>query len=211
MPLARLPQVSLFHGSCLTHENWRLDCHQFEELRNAAGHTCQLCGFIGKGLVVDHDHALGSDAIRGVLCIRCNGSYIRRIDSGEYPIDPKTHAYLAKPWHLVREGRTLDHEPVVHVSVNDLTEADRQELERLHPDRRMSIFDCQVRAARPTFEHEGIAGCVAAADLRPVLRLLRMAHIWRRPDLNIAELGPHVPGGHAVAYLNSPTRIRSAS
>jgi hypothetical protein len=28
--------------------------------------------------------------------------------------------------------------------------------------------------------------------------MIRMAPIWRRPDIDIAQCGPRVPGGHAV-------------
>lgn len=203
MAFARLRDLHPLHGSCVTHEiGWRLNCAEFEQLREAAGWVCQLCGNIGRGLVTDHDYAVGKHAIRGTLCVRCNGNYMDRVDSGEYPIDPVTLTYIQNPWHLARRGLTLAHNPVVRVAVDDLTARDRAELDRLnlYPG---SPFTSAVRDRQPNFEHAGLAACVAAGDLRPVMRLIRMAHIWKRFDIDIAALGTDVPGGHAADLLKA--------
>ncbi len=201
MPLARLATVHPLHGSCLTHESWHLDCHQHEQLRSRADWRCEICRQVGKGLVTDHDYAVGRFAIRGTLCKRCNNTFISRVDSGEYPIDPVSLRYIQNPWHLARDGRMLDYDPIVHVSVDQLSVHDQQTIADLHPRREMGIFTSNIRDCQPQFEHPGVAACVAAGDIRPVLRLIRMALIWRRPDIDIAECGAHVPGGHAAERL----------
>lgn len=199
-------QLTVFHGACSTHEkSFRLTCDEMEDVRAHSGYACGICGNYGAGFVIDHDHAISPHAVRGTLCKRCNTNYMSRIDNGLYPICDRTFAYISNPWYLARRGKTLGHNPRVSVSVDELSTRDRAEVDRILA-RAVYRYDGQFRdhAARemnPHFEHPGLAACIAHRDLRPVLRLLRMASDWQRPDLDISTLGPDVPGGHAIAFL----------
>lgn len=202
MAFARLTDRHPLHGACITHESaWRIDCAELENLRSSAGWACQICGRTpGSGLVTDHDHTVGKYAIRGTLCMGCNGNYMGWIDSGRCPIEPVALAYISNPWYLASKGMRLAYNPMVSVRVCDLSETDRAELDRLHRPG-TSIFISWIQDRQPKFEHEAIAACVAVGDLRSVARLIRMVHIWKLPDLDITEVGPHVPGGCGAPHL----------
>ena len=83
------------------HRAYGLTCEEFEALLDRADRKCERCGVqpepIGRivriaGLFVDHNHTTG--AIRGMLCTRCN-AHMRRVDSGERPVDEATARYLS--------------------------------------------------------------------------------------------------------------------
>jgi hypothetical protein len=64
------------HDRC-THRNYLLTCSQYEALLNRAAGRCEICGLLasenpGGKLYIDHDHALGAWAVRGLLCQLCN-------------------------------------------------------------------------------------------------------------------------------------------
>lgn len=163
-------QISLFHGSCSTHAQYELSCAGLEQLRIDHGDRCRLCGRATKHMNIDHDHLRGWGAVRGLLCARCNGTCMRRVDDGDWPITAEVREYLISPWHL--SGERLPYEPQVSVSVAELSQSDRSELYRLHQVPRTS---CSVGKERPAFEHQGVAAGLANRDLRPVLRLLWMS------------------------------------
>lgn len=77
-----------------THCLYGLTCEQYEELLADSRRNCQLCGEeSARKLVIDHDHAVGQWAVRGLLCDRCNG--MLRYDKA----DPHwATAYLTDPW-----------------------------------------------------------------------------------------------------------------
>ena len=46
---------------------------EFEEMFNAQGRSCAICGTVDfgpRGPQIDHCHATG--AVRGILCVNCN-------------------------------------------------------------------------------------------------------------------------------------------
>lgn len=97
---ARYPQVtqtapSLWHSTC-THRQYNVSCEQYDDLLAAAGFACQLCCQASDRLVIDHDHALGWWAVRGLLCHWCN-SHMGRVDAGRAPRGPEVSAYLTSP------------------------------------------------------------------------------------------------------------------
>lgn len=64
------------HDRC-THRKYLLTCSQYETLLSRSAGKCEICGFPaeenpGGKLYIDHDHALGIWAVRGLLCQLCN-------------------------------------------------------------------------------------------------------------------------------------------
>ncbi len=175
------------HGTCYTHSGWFLTCDEYEQLLNDYSRRCALCGLACRYLNVDHDHSLGLFAIRGILCPRCNSGHMRRIDEGYRPIAGATRDYLMNPWYLVRQGRTLAHDPAVHVSLNDLDDEDR---ERLRP---ALIYGWR---GPKQMNHPGLAACLAGKDVRALRRLGRMRE-WLAPEVDIAD--PDGPISQATA------------
>ena len=82
-----------------THTTYVLTCEQYDDLLDATGNRCQMCGTPGEDtargvLSIDHEGLLGYWAVRGLLCQPCN---VRvewpdlRGEAGE--------AYLSRPWY----------------------------------------------------------------------------------------------------------------
>lgn len=94
-PAVTQRQPSLWHATC-THRQYNITCEQYDDLLSRAGFACQLCRRAADRLVIDHDHALGWWAVRGVVCPWCN-SHLGRVDGGRTYCDPETAAYLASP------------------------------------------------------------------------------------------------------------------
>lgn len=183
------------HGTCYTHSGWFLTCDEYEGLLADYNRRCALCGKTDRYLNVDHDHGLGISAIRGVLCPRCNGGHMRRVDEGYRPICGTTRDYLMSPWYLARRGQTLAHDPAVHVSLGDLGVDDRARL-------RGALIHSWKAPDR--MDHPGLAACIQGKDLRALLRLGWMRE-WRAPEVDIAD--PAGPTSRAMAF----GRYRSTS
>lgn len=79
------------------HAIYRMNCTEYDALEARGDGCCEICGLSGTRLFLDHDHALGESAVRGLLCPKCN-SHLRFIDKGKRAMDTKTAAYLANPW-----------------------------------------------------------------------------------------------------------------
>jgi hypothetical protein len=99
-----------------------MTCSDYEEMVAHKGEICWLClrteeevmldsawtkiwgtrqiyeGFPVFSLVIDHDHALGRTAVRGLLCAACNLTIDRRPDHPRW--EPEVvREYLQNPWH----------------------------------------------------------------------------------------------------------------
>ncbi len=185
------------HGTCYTHSGWYLTCDEYDQLLSDFDHRCALCGKPDRYLNVDHDHRLGDRAIRGILCPRCNGGHMRRVDEGYRPIVGTTRTYLMNPWYLTRQGRALPYDPAVHVSLRDLGANDVAAL------RDAFQYKWNGPAA---IEHPELAVCLAAKDLRPLLRLALMQE-WRAAEVDIAD--PNGPISRATAFAR--TRVAVAT
>lgn len=167
-------QATLFHPSCHTHRMYGMRCDEYELLRLRGKYLCELCGRSKDRLVIDHDHDVDEYAVRGVICDKCN-AHMRRIDSGERPIDERTGAYIVNPWYLAREGRRLDYEPAVNVQPHKLSKHDMAQLVRIRNEHWCS--HSSLLRHPPDFEHPGVAECVAHNDFRPVLRLMWLTRL----------------------------------
>lgn len=87
-----------------THRIYGLTCEVYDALAERAAGQCEFCGREWSPAdrvrpQVDHDHTVSQTAVRGLVCAKCN-AHMRRVDSGERPIDEPTQAYLARAWHL---------------------------------------------------------------------------------------------------------------
>lgn len=85
------------HSSC-THKQYAVSCDEYEVMVAAAGGSCQMCQTPTAPLVIDHDHALGPWAVRGLLCTSCN-VILGRIEHGRKGMTPTAGRYLDAPWH----------------------------------------------------------------------------------------------------------------
>ena len=92
------------HERC-AHRHYWLTCEEFDAMAKAQGHACKLCGDATKPLVVDHDHALGIWAVRGLICQFCN-SLLAQVDAGRWESSARVAQYLAEAWHLSQAPRT---------------------------------------------------------------------------------------------------------
>lgn len=85
------------HPSCY-HTGYRLSCDEYDDLLAKADGRCMLCATVAK-LNIDHDHALGEWAVRGLVCKFCN-VHLRFIDAGTAVASSSVRAYLANAWHV---------------------------------------------------------------------------------------------------------------
>jgi hypothetical protein len=84
------------HERCNSHRHYKLSCAQYEGLLAESGHACQICRRPARELKqrkLHIDHCGSLWAVRGLLCISCNG----RLRDGRH--SPEWAAeYLAATW-----------------------------------------------------------------------------------------------------------------
>ncbi len=118
------------------HRTYSLTCEQFAELRAFTGGLCNICGmrehYTPNGFYIDHDHALGMWAVRGLLCPRCN----TLIEKPGELVGPERDDYLARPWHI-RAG-LVPAAPIVRRPSREDREAFLEQL-RGHRERFMNL------------------------------------------------------------------------
>ena len=93
------------HTSCY-HTGYALTCAEYDDLLRRADNHCMLCRAkrrTGRSLNIDHDHALGRWAVRGLVCDRCNQA-LRYVDAKEKPDWLGIRRYLDNAWHLSQPG-----------------------------------------------------------------------------------------------------------
>lgn len=88
------------HDSC-THLGYSLTCAEYDELRALAAGQCMRCAVRTDALQIDHDHALGQWAVRGLVCHPCNHD-VKFIDAGRRQAAPRDLEYFANAWHTKR-------------------------------------------------------------------------------------------------------------
>lgn len=92
-------------STCMTHKKYLLTCEDYDELVDRAGGCCEICLIAPEetaaGLLhIDHDHARGWGAVRGLLCGPCNN----RLGRDWAKHSKRAADYLARP--LFREHPT---------------------------------------------------------------------------------------------------------
>lgn len=85
------------HPSCY-HVSYSLSCDDYDDLLRIANGQCQVCEKANPRPFIEHDHALGQWAVRGLVCHVCN-QRLRHVDAGDKPATPAIARYLASPWH----------------------------------------------------------------------------------------------------------------
>lgn len=102
------PTPKPFHtkklGQSCAHSNYGLTCNQYNSMIDECNATCPICGRSSPevALVIDHDHAVGAWAVRGILCAHCNAWLESPITAG-----PARDAYLARPWYARNPGHPV--------------------------------------------------------------------------------------------------------
>jgi hypothetical protein len=95
------------HETC-HHRIYSLTCTAYETLLARSAGRCELCSksateeYNGK-LVIDHESRIGWEAIRGLLCQKCN-AHMRRVDRAERPMSKQVFTYLDLSGHFVTPG-----------------------------------------------------------------------------------------------------------
>lgn len=86
------------HPSCY-HVGYSLTCAEYDDLRSIADGYCMLCASPCEAPQIDHDHAIGGWAVRGLICHRCN-HHLKAVEAGRRAARPEDFAYFANAWHL---------------------------------------------------------------------------------------------------------------
>ncbi|MGH8965825.1 MAG: endonuclease domain-containing protein [Actinomycetes bacterium] len=89
------------HQTC-QHVAYRMTCEEFENLWARSGGCCEICGQAepevpGGRLVIDHDARIGWNAVRGILCPKCN-NLMGFVDAGTKQSE-KADQYEANAWY----------------------------------------------------------------------------------------------------------------
>lgn len=86
------------------HLYYDMTCADYDELEARAEGRCEICRTETHRLSIDHAHADGWTAVRGLLCPKCN-SRLGAIEAGKREPDEATVRYLSNPFRLPAEGR----------------------------------------------------------------------------------------------------------
>lgn len=84
-PSQRFPASRHVSGVlCKAHKVYSLTCDEYEALWERSGGRCEACGrafdLAKRDHAIDHDHRYGYKAVRGIVCVRCNG-YLARLET----------------------------------------------------------------------------------------------------------------------------------
>lgn len=107
------------HAFCNSHRQYQLNCPDYDRLIARAAGRCEICGVLAEEnhrgkLVIDHDHLLGTWAVRGLLCYSCNsslrqrdGKYARQVPLAEHWFKgrPEVQRYLERPFRGLEHAR----------------------------------------------------------------------------------------------------------
>lgn len=81
-----------------SHKLYHLSCDEFTALEHHYDGCCAICDReMGTELEIEHDHAIGARATRGLVCPSCN-QYLKLAEAGVCQPSPSIVDYLAAPW-----------------------------------------------------------------------------------------------------------------
>lgn len=135
------------HASCARHHKYALDCKQFDAALERSGGLCELCGLEGRDsawgvLHIDHEHDVGTWAVRGLLCDACNVRFQR---GRRLPQTPPLQRYLANAWYRTELDRLgLSDEPPAEPGLGSSVRAGRHSWTRIDAE----IAECWASARR---------------------------------------------------------------
>ena len=98
-----MPESAVKHPSCY-HVGYGLSCAEYDQLLAESRGCCMLCkrpSVLPRQ--IDHDHELGSWAVRGIVCGSCN-QCLKWVDCGVKTATADIARYLANAWHLRQPG-----------------------------------------------------------------------------------------------------------
>lgn len=85
---------------CQRHTSYHLTCAEFDMLEREADGFCDVCHYDHAGeLSIDHDHAVGFRAVRGLVCSSCN-IRLGLVDAGRRQPSRDALNYLSDPWYM---------------------------------------------------------------------------------------------------------------
>jgi hypothetical protein len=91
------------HETNCRHVAYHLTCAEFEMLEREADGFCDICAadlrHRGTALDIDHDHAIGRRAVRGLLCASCNAR-LASVDLGLRKPTPAMQDYIENAWYI---------------------------------------------------------------------------------------------------------------
>jgi len=108
---------------CATHRVYLLSCGEYEAMWERCGGYCDACGNeidrTKRDHAIDHDHRYGITAVRGIVCVRCNG-YLAALESPPAPAVGVGYrrwfsGYFVRAWfldtgrHHPPAGKHVDH------------------------------------------------------------------------------------------------------
>jgi hypothetical protein len=96
------------HEACGGHLVYGLTCLEYDRLVGARDGECAICGLPAE-LEIDHDHAIGITAVRGLTCHQCNRRLVG-VDMGEREPTKAEAFYLRYAWHKDHRSPS-DHRP----------------------------------------------------------------------------------------------------
>ena len=139
---------------CGTHKAYRLTCEQYDRLRTDASGRGQRCMESPARLVIDHDHAGGMAAVRGLVCDPCN-LHLGRVDGLRIGRDELDERYLAAAWH---RRHKVEYVPATATQLRNIRVDDDlwDEAKRIATDRRETLSAVMKRAlVEYVIEHGG--------------------------------------------------------
>lgn len=91
------------HQTC-HHSTFSMTCEEFELLLKRCSNQCEVCRTpaeqTARGvLCIDHDHRYGMQAVRGMVCDRCNWD-LHKVDTGLTELTPAIRSYLLGAWFI---------------------------------------------------------------------------------------------------------------
>lgn len=160
----RRGRAKLCDGHNPRHFLYQLTCNEFALLVARSEGRCERCGIATPRLSIEHDHAAGIWAVRGLVCHRCNIT-VSAIERGERNLDQATLSYLASPFHRLISATSPGLRPIQHPGT-----------ERPRPSRDQRITD---RTAAEDLVDEIAASAILGVGIATVREMVNCGRLPR--------------------------------